>query len=91
MDLLNGKKHKKDYYIIDKTEEAIGEELADILRAKGKKVGVELLNRGLEVSIRYAFEKGFKEVIVLEEDMLKIYTTPKDFVVMHVKDFLKLL
>ncbi|WP_461829633.1 ATP phosphoribosyltransferase regulatory subunit [Aquifex sp.] len=91
LDLLNGKPPKKDYYIIDLSQKRLGEELADILRGKGKKVAIELLDRNVEVSIRYAFEKGFREVLLLEDDILKVYTTPQDFVVMHVKDFLKLL
>ncbi len=91
LDLLNGKTSKKDYYVVDTTQKGLGEELADILRGKGKKVALELLERNPEVSVRYAFEKGFKEVLLLEDDVLKVYTTPKDFVVMHIKDFLKLL
>ncbi len=91
LDLLEGKTPKKDYYIVDLTQKRLGEELADILRGKGKKVALELLDRGVEVSIKYAFEKGFREVLLLEDNILKVYTTPKDFVVMHVKDFLKLL
>ena len=91
LDLLNGRTPKKDYYVIDTTKKKLGEELADILRGKGKKVALELLDRSVEVSIRYAFEKGFREVLLLEDEILKVYTTPKEFVVMHVKDFLKLL
>lgn len=91
LDLLEKKTPKKDYYLIDKTSKGLGREVANVLRDKGKRVAVELLDRSPEASIKFAFEKGFKEVLLLEEEVLKVYTTPKDFVVMHLKDFLKLL
>ena len=91
LDLLDKKTPKKDYYLIDKTGKGLGRELANVLRGKGKRVALELLDRSPEVSIKFAFEKGFKEVLLLEDGVLKVYTTPKDFVVMHLKDFLKLL
>lgn len=91
LDLLPKRVNKKDYYVIDLSKKGLGEELAEILRSKGKKVAIELLQRNPDVSMKYAFEKGFKEVLLVEDEHLKVYTTPKDFVLMHIKDFLKLL
>ncbi len=91
IDYMQKEKNKKDYFIIDKENGNVGREIADILRKKGKKVGIETESNNLERSLIYAFEKGFKEVIVLEKGSLKVYTTPKDYVIMKVKEFLELL
>jgi len=92
LDILSKSVEKKDYFVIDKTQKNLGLKLADVLREKGKKVGFEITKeRGLEHSLLYAFEKGFREVLLVEEDVVKVYTTPKDYVVMKVKEFLELV
>jgi len=91
LELLRGKKPRKDYFIVDRSGRGLGEKLARVLRSKGKKVALELSDRPLEKSLSYAFNKGFKEVLLLEEEGLKIYTTPKDFVKSTLREFLSLL
>jgi len=92
LDILPKSVEKKDYFVIDKTPKRLGLKLIRVLREKGKKVSLEVAkDRGLEHSIVYAFEKGFKEVILIEDEVLKVFTTPKDYVVMHIKEFLELI
>lgn len=92
LDILPKNVEKKDYFVIDKTKKRLGLKLADVLREKGKKVGMEIVKeRGLEHSLIYAFDKGFKEVLLVEDEIVKVYTTPKDYVVMKIREFLDLI
>lgn len=81
----------KDFFIIDKSEKKLGKQLANVLRGKGKKVAVELVEREVEDSVIYAFEKGYREILLVDDKKLKVFYTPKEYVIMTVKEFLKLI
>jgi len=57
-------KMEKDFFIIDTTpDKEIAHKVADFLRQKGYSVARDIVERNYEDSIKYAFEKGFKNVI----------------------------
>ncbi len=92
LSLLEPRREEKDFYLIDLSQKKeIGTKLANLLRGKGYKVGKELINRGLEHSLDYAFSEGYKRaVVIIDEKDLRVYTTVKDYEVMNLKDFLEL-
>jgi ATP phosphoribosyltransferase regulatory subunit len=56
----------KDFYIVDlKKELHLAYKLAKTLREKGYSVSRDIVKRNYEISVKAAFEKGFKRVIVL--------------------------
>ncbi len=91
LSLFPERRKEKDYYLIDLSGKALGKELAELLRRKGKKVVCEKVKQLKESMLTEAFEKGFREVVVLEEKVLRVYTTPKEFVIMNIKEFVRLI
>jgi len=85
-------KKEKDFFIIDLTEnkkEAL--KIARILREKGYIVARDIVDRDYKESLKFAFEDGFKKVIVigLDNDIESIYiftTTQKQKI--KIQDFL---
>ncbi len=62
-------KMEKDFFIIDTTpDKEIAHKVADFLRQRGYSVARDIVERNYEDSIKYAFEKGFKNVIVIGID-----------------------
>ncbi len=90
LSLFPERRREKDYYLIDLTGRNLGREVAELLRKRGKRVVCERAERLKESTLIGAFERGFREVIVLEEKNLRVYTTPKEFVVMTLKEFVEL-
>ena len=91
IDNLPKEVEKKDYFIIDRSKKGIGKKLADILRKSGKKVSVDFTERDIKKSISYAFGKGFREVLVVDNEHLRVFSTPEEWVNMTIKEFLELI
>ncbi|NPB06819.1 MAG: hypothetical protein GXO03_04350 [Aquificae bacterium] len=81
---------RKDYFVVDRSSRGLGRKLARLLRGREKAVALELSGRPLEKSLQYAFAEGFKEVLVVEDETLRVYSTPKSFVTLRLEEFLKL-
>ena len=92
LEVIDSDKEKKDFFVVDLSEEKeFGFKIASYLRRKGYKVGRDIVRRNLEHSLDYAFEEGYTKVVVLLDDKdVRIYTTPKDFQMFTLKDFLEL-
>lgn len=90
--LMRPEKEKKDFFIIDLTEDKrFGFKLASLLRSKGYRVGRDIVSRATEHSLDYAFSEGYeKAVVILDEKDVKVYTTVKDYELFTLKEFLEL-
>ncbi len=93
MSLLEPRKEKKDFFVIDLSEDKrFGFKIASILRSKGYKVGRDIVSRAYEHSLDYAFSEGYeKAVVILDEKDVKVYTTVKNFTQLSLKEFLELV
>ncbi|NPA33193.1 MAG: hypothetical protein GXO04_06165 [Aquificae bacterium] len=91
LELLPAKKPKKDYYVVDVSKRGVGKHLARVLRSLGKKVGVDLGKRSPQRAIHVGFESGYGEVLLVEEERIKVYSSPGEWVTMSVKEFLELI
>jgi len=91
IDILPKAVSLKDYFIIDKSEKKLGKHLANVLRGKGKRVAIELAERKVEDSIIYAFEKGYKEILLIDDKKVKVFSTTKECITMTVREFLELI
>ncbi len=84
-----------DFYIIDvKKELKKAYELGNLLRNKGYRVARDIVKRDYRDSIKIAFKKGFKNVLVLNapscsEDRVLLYTSPYEFKEESIKKFLE--
>ncbi len=68
--------HKKDYYIIDTTEDkTLAYKIAKTLRDKGFKVARDIVKRDVEKSLEFAFKNGYKYAILIKVENFekKIY------------------
>ena len=92
LSILENRKSEKDFFIVElSTEKNFAPRLAEILRGKGYKVGLELTQRNLEHSLSYAFWEGYKKVLVLyDKRSVRLYTTVKECETMSLKEFLEL-
>jgi ATP phosphoribosyltransferase regulatory subunit len=75
------KEEKKDFYIIDlKKERKLAYEIAKALREKGFSVARDIIKRSIEESVKTAFGKGYRYVIVLNRELKTphhIYLSPE--------------
>ncbi len=92
LEIIDSEKEKKDFFVVDLSEgKEFGFKIASYLRKKGYKVGRDIVRRNLEHSLDYAFGEGYTKVVVLLDDKdVRVYTTPKDFQMFTLKDFLEL-
>ncbi len=88
--LTDTKVQGKDFFIIDMSKDkSLGYKLASFLRESGYKTGRDMVNRGIEHSLKYAFSEGFRRVIAIYDDAdIRIYSSVKDFEVISLKEFL---
>lgn len=91
--LLKPKPEEKDFFVIDLShKKKFGFKVASLLRSKGYKVGRDIVRRALEHSLDYAFSEGYKKVVVVtDEKDVKVYTTVKDYHLVSLEEFLKLV
>ncbi len=87
-------KMEKDFFIIDTTpDKEIAHKVADFLRQRGYSVARDIVERKYEDSIKYAFEKGFKNVIVIGIDRgskdIYIYSVGGSIEKLPFEEFLK--
>ena len=87
-------KEKKDYYIIDTTEDKkIAYELSQKLREAGYIVARDIIGRDYKKSIEVAFSKGYKHVIVIgidtDRETLYIYSDRDSSEKIPFREFLK--
>jgi ATP phosphoribosyltransferase regulatory subunit len=77
---LQRKREKKDFYLIDlKKELHLAYQLARELRDRGFSVARDIVKRDYEESVKVAFSKGYRFVVVLnrdEEPKNLLYTSP---------------
>jgi len=84
-----------DFYIIDvKKKLKKAYELGNFLREKGYRVARDIVKRHYKESVKVAFEKGFKRVIVLnapfcKEGNILLYSSPDMFKEVSMKRFLE--
>ncbi len=92
LSLLTPVRASKDFFIIDLSEgKRFGFKIASTLRAKGYKVGRDIVSRNEKKSLEHAFSEGYERaVVVLDEERVKVYTTPVEFTPMSLKEFLDL-
>ena len=87
-------KNKKDFYIIDITQDKDNAYLiAKELRKKGYSVARDITEREVNESIKFAFDNGFRQVIVIGidsiPDSIYIYTDLEHFQKKKINNFLK--
>jgi len=86
------KEEKKDFYIIDlKKERKLAYEIAKVLREKEYSVARDIIKRNAKDSVKTAFEKGYKFVIVLNESSATphaIYFSPESKVPLNASDLI---
>ncbi len=92
MELLSPEKEKKDLFIVDLSrEKSFGFRIASLLRKRGYRVGRDIVRRNLEHSLDYAFGEGYGRVAVIRDERdVRVYTTPKDYETLSLKEFLEL-
>ena len=88
--LTDTKVQGKDFFIIDMSQDkSLGYKLASFLRGNGYRTGRDMVDRGIEHSLKYAFSEGFRRVIAIYDDAdIRIYSSVKDFEVISLKEFL---
>ena len=91
-EVMDFKKERKDFFVVDLSEgKEFGFRIASYLRKRGYKVGRDIIRRSLKHSLDYAFGEGYSKVAVLiDEEDVRVYTTPWDFQVFTLKKFLEL-
>ena len=92
LEILTPEKERKDFFVVNLSKDKeFGFRIASYLRGKGYKVGKDMVRRGLEHSLDYAFGEGYSKVVVLlDEKDVRVYTTPKDYQLFTLKEFLEL-
>ncbi len=88
------KENKKDFYIIDITpDKEKAYYVAKTLREKGFTVARDIVDRDYRKSLMFAFEEGFKAVVLIgldrDKESVYIYTNPEEYEKLEIKDFLE--
>ena len=82
---------REGIFIVDKSKDGLGFRVSSLLRAKGYRVGKELVSRHERHSLEYAFEEGYqKAVIIYDERDVKVYSSPVEGITLSLKEFLEL-
>ncbi|WP_457640572.1 ATP phosphoribosyltransferase regulatory subunit [Persephonella sp.] len=88
------RKAEKDFYIIDLTSnKKLAYKIGKVLREKGYKVGRDIIKRDLKNSLKFAFDEGYRKVIVVGLDSVEkdvyIYTSEDSFEKLNINEFLE--
>ncbi len=67
--------------------------MAKTLREKGFTVARDIVDRDYRKSLMFAFEEGFKAVVLIgldrDKESVYIYTNPEEYEKLEIKDFLE--
>ncbi len=90
--LLEHRREEKDFFVIDLSDEKrFGFKIASTLRAKGYRVGRDIVKRSLGHSLDHAFSQGYRRAVVIRDERdVRVYTTVKDYTLHTLKEFLEL-
>ncbi len=92
MSAMDPRREEKDLFILDLSEDKrYGFRIASLLRSRGYRVGRDIVRRGVQHSIVYAFAEGYRKVVLIRDERdVRLYTSAKEYTTMSLKEFLEL-